>query len=131
MKFGRKVLAVLLLFVGLVLVNYLASVLPWRLDATADHIYTLSPGTQKLLAEIKEPVTLDLYFTRGTSGQMIQYKNYAERVQEMLREYVRAARGKITFNVIDPEPDTPEEEKATAAGLEPQTLPDSGESFYF
>ncbi|HEX3729355.1 MAG TPA: GldG family protein, partial [Opitutaceae bacterium] len=131
MNFGRKVLAILLLFVGLVLANYLASVLPWRVDATADHIYTLSPGTRKLLSEVKEPVTLDLYFSRGTSGQMIQYKNYAERVREMLREYVRAARGKITFNVIDPEPDTPEEEKATAAGLEPQTLPDSGESFYF
>ncbi|HVW21303.1 MAG TPA: Gldg family protein [Opitutaceae bacterium] len=131
MKFGRKFLALLLLLVGLVLVNYLAGVLPWRLDATADHIYTLSPGTKQLLAGIKDPLTLDLYFSRGTTGQMIQYKDYAERVREMLREYVRAAHGKITFNVIDPEPDTPEEEKATAAGIEPQTLPDSGESFYF
>ena len=32
--------------------------------------------------------------------------------------------------MIDPEPDTPEEEKATAAGIEPQTIP-GGSQFYF
>lgn len=131
MKFGRKIAAIVLLLIGLVLVNYLASVVPWRLDATAEHIYTLSPGTRALLAKIKDPITLDLYFSKGTSGQFIEYKNYASRVEEMLRQYQRAGRGRIELNFIDPEPDTPEEEKATAAGIEPQTIPDSGESFYF
>jgi ABC-type uncharacterized transport system involved in gliding motility auxiliary subunit len=49
----------------------------------------------------------------------------------MLRQYVRAAHGKITLNLIDPKPDTPEEEKATAAGISPQTWPATGEPFYF
>ncbi len=48
----------------------------------------------------------------------------------MLRQYVRASRGKVRLNVIDPEPDTPQEEKATAAGIEPQTIP-NGSQFYF
>jgi ABC-type uncharacterized transport system involved in gliding motility auxiliary subunit len=125
-----KTIAIALLLVGLVLVNYLASAIPFRYDATAEKIYTLSPGTKALLAKISEPTTLDLYFSSEASGQYVEYKNYAERVQEMLRQYARASGGKITLNVIDPEPDTPEEEKATAAGIEPQTIPNGGQ-FYF
>jgi ABC-type uncharacterized transport system involved in gliding motility auxiliary subunit len=130
MNQGKKLVAILLLLAGLVLVNYLASSLPVRYDATAEKVYTLSPGTKALLAKITEPTTLDLYFSRDTSGQFIEYKNYAERVQEMLRQYARASHGKVRLNVIDPEPDTPEEEKATAAGIEAQTIP-NGASFYF
>jgi ABC-type uncharacterized transport system involved in gliding motility auxiliary subunit len=130
MSSTSKTIAIALLLVGLVLVNYLASAIPFRYDATAEKIYTLSPGTKALLAKISEPTTLDLYFSSEASGQYVEYKNYAERVQEMLRQYARASGGKITLNVIDPEPDTPEEEKATAAGIEPQTIPNGGQ-FYF
>src|ERR1017187_7137613 len=130
MKFGRKTLAVALLLVGLVLVNYLATSIPVRYDATSEKISTLSPGTKALLARITEPTTLDLYFTRNATGQFVEYKNYAERVREMLRQYARASGEKTRLNVIDPEPDTPEEEKATASGIEPQTIP-GGSQFYF
>jgi ABC-type uncharacterized transport system involved in gliding motility auxiliary subunit len=44
---------------------------------------------------------------------------------------VRASRGKVTLNVINPRPDTPEEEKATAAGLTPQVAQQGGEQFFF
>jgi len=131
MKFGRTTIAVALLLAGLVLVNYLAASLPVRFDATAEHIYTLSGGTKSLLGKIGEPVTLDLYFSKGMDGLPVAYKNYAERVREMLRQYVRASHGRLTLNVIDPEPDTPEEEKATAAGLEPQRMETGGDPFYF
>jgi len=130
MKSGSKIAAVALLLLGLVLVNYLASTFPARLDATSEKIYTLSPGTRALLAKISEQTTLDLYFSANASGQFVEYKNYAERVREMLRQYVRASHGMVRLNVIDPEPDTPEEEKATAAGIEPQTIP-GGSQFYF
>ncbi len=130
MKPGLKTLSVALLLLGLILVNYLASRLPIRADATAEHIYTLSDGTKSLLSKIEEPVVLDYYFTRSANGLPIQYKNYAERIREMLRQYVRASGGKLTLNVIDPRPDTQEEERAGAAGLQPQRLA-TGETFYF
>jgi len=130
MTSGSKTLAVALLLAGLILVNYLATSFPVRLDATSEKIYTLSAGTRALISKIDEPTTLDLYFSRDASGQYVEYKNYAERVREMLRQYVRASNGKIHLNVIDPEPDTPEEERATAAGIEPQTIP-GGSQFYF
>ncbi len=131
MKFGSKTIAVLLLFVGLVLVNYLASSIPTRLDLTAESIYSLSPGTKALLGKVEEPITLDLYYSKDASGLPIAYKNYATRVREMLREYVRAGHGKLTLNGINPRPDTPEEERATAAGLTPQVAQAGGEPFYF
>src|SRR3954471_9631937 len=131
MKPGSKALAIVLLFVGLVLVNYLASSLPVRVDATAERIYTLSPGTKALLGKIEEPVTLDFYFSKSATGLPIAYKNYAARVEEMLRQYARASRGKLTLNVIDPRPDTPEEERASAAGIQPQLIQTTGEQIQF
>lgn len=130
MKSGSKLVVIVLLFVALVLVNFLASRLPFRGDATAENIYTLSPGTRSIVSKIEEDVVLDFYFSKSVQGLPITYKNYAARVEEMLRQYVRASGGKLKLNVIDPRPDTPEEEKATAAGLQPQQLP-SGEAVHF
>jgi len=130
MKLGSKFIAAALLLIGLILVNYLASSVPARLDTTADNIYTLSPGTKALLGKLQEPVQLDFYFTKSVEGLPIGYKNFAARVQEMLRQYVRASKGKIQLNIIDPKPDSPEEEKAGAVGLAPQMLP-TGERVFF
>ncbi|MBL9190407.1 MAG: Gldg family protein [Opitutaceae bacterium] len=131
MKSGSKTIAIVLLLVGLLLVNYLASSIPVRIDATAESIYSLSDGTKRMLGKIEEPVTIDLYFSKDASGLPINYKNYAARVQEMLRQYVRASRGKLTLNVINPRLDTPDEEKATAAGLQQQVAQQGGEPFFF
>ncbi len=130
MKSGSKFVVIALLFVALVLVNFLASRLPFRGDATAESIYTLSAGTKSILGKVEENVVLDFYFSKSVQGLPITYKNYATRVEEMLRQYVRASGGKLQLNVIDPRPDTPEEEKATAAGLQPQQLP-TGETVHF
>lgn len=130
MKFGRIPLTIVLLFVGLVAVNYLASALPYRVDATAEHIYSLSPGTHAILDKLEEPVRLDFYFSSSTAGLPISVKNYAARVQEMLRQYVRASHGHLELVVTDPKPDTPAEEKATAAGVTGQPL-SNGDRVYF
>jgi ABC-type uncharacterized transport system involved in gliding motility auxiliary subunit len=131
MKPSARILAIALLFIGLVLVNYLASNLPWRADVTAAKVYTLSDGTRSLLSKIEEPITLDFYFSSGASGLPISFKNYGARVEEMLRQYQRAADGMLVLNVINPEPDTPEEEAATRAGIQPRVIPGTGEQVYF
>lgn len=130
MKSGRTTLVIVLLLAGLLAVNYLASSLPVRLDATADNIYTLSPGTRSVLEKLEEPVSLTFYFSASAGGLRVSDKNYAARVQEMLRQYVRAARGRIELTIVDPKPDTPAEEAAASAGLTPQPLP-TGDTVYF
>lgn len=131
MKSGTKFISVALLFAGLVLINYLASSLPARLDLTAQKIYTLSPGTKAMLGKIETPIQLDFYFSRSSTMLSIGLKNYAERVQEMLSQYVRSAHGKITLNIIDPKPDTAREENATGAGVAAQTSRATGAQYYF
>jgi len=130
MKIGTKAIAIVLLFVGLVLLNFLAVHVPARADLTADHIYTLSGGTKALLGKISEPVAIDFYFSRSNSTLPIEVKDYADRVEEMLRQYVRAAHGRLTLRVIDPEPDTPEEEAATKNGIEAQRVRAGADPFY-
>jgi ABC-type uncharacterized transport system involved in gliding motility auxiliary subunit len=131
MKTGSKALVIILLFGGLVLVNFLASQLPVRGDATAGGIYTLSSGTRTILQKIQEPVVLDFYFSKDAPGLPVSYKNYAARVQEMLRQYARASGGRLSLNVVNPRADTPEEERAASAGLQPQGAPGSAEPVYF
>jgi len=131
MKSGLvKSLAAVLLAVLLLLVNFVAGRLPVRGDLTAGQLYTLSPGSRALLAKIEEPVVLRFYATRGVAGLPVSYKNYADRVEEMLRAYVRASSGNLSLEVVSPATDTPEEERAQAAGLQPQQVQGTGESFY-
>lgn len=131
MKIGSKVLAIVLLLLGVVLINYLAAAWPARLDLTAESIYSLSSGTKAMLGKMDEAVNLELYFSKDAASLPIAYKNYAARVQELLRQYVRASRGKLTLTVINPRPDTPEEERAAAANLTAQEMQAGGETFYF
>jgi ABC-type uncharacterized transport system involved in gliding motility auxiliary subunit len=130
MKIRAKMAALALLVVILVLVNYLASQFPARLDLTKENIYTLSEGTRSMLGKIEEPVVLQFYFSRSLESLPIRFKNYATRVEEMLRQYVSASGGRVTLRVIDPQPDTDEETAARRAGVTPQTLP-TGEPIYF
>jgi len=127
---GRKMLSVALLFAGLVLVNYVTSAFAGRLDLTAEGIFTLSPGTRSLLKKVEEPVNLQFYFSRSSRNLPVRFKNYATRVEELLRQYARAAGGKVKLTVIDPKPDSKEEEAATKSGVTGQPLGD-GTSIYF
>jgi len=130
MKSGKKTLAVVLLLAALVLINYLASAARLRADLTADKTYTLSPGTQTLLAKVEEPITLHFYFSRSLKNLPVRFKNYATRVEELLRQYAAASGGRIKLVVTDPKPDTPEEEAATRARVAGQPLGDGTKLFF-
>ncbi len=56
-----------------------------RLDLTENRQYTLSEGTKKLLASMKEPVTIRLYVSEGLKQQNPFIGAYADRVRDMLR----------------------------------------------
>ena len=127
---GLKSVAVVLLVAALVLVNYLASAARLRVDLTAERTYTLSPGTRSLLAKVEEPIALHFYFSRSLKNLPVRFKNYATRVEELLRQYAAASGGKIRLVVTDPKPDTPEEEAATRARVAGQPLGDGTKLFF-
>jgi gliding motility-associatede transport system auxiliary component len=116
----------------LVSVNLIAGrLLSQRLDLTAEHLYTLSPGTSRTLAKIGEPITLRFYYSTRLGDTAPAYGVYARRVRELLDQYVAAAGGKIRLEVFDPQPYSAVEDQAVAFGLQGVPLNREGEQVYF
>ena len=129
---ARSLVGLACIALMLVAVNVLAArLLPQRLDLTADHLYTLSRGTRRTLAEIDEPITLRFYYSTRLGEAIPSYGVYAERVREMLDQYVAAARGKLRLEVYRPRPFSDAEDRAAAFGLQGVPLNAQGEKVYF
>src|SRR4029453_1668447 len=88
-----------------------------RLDLTQNGLYTLSDSTAAMLKGMKEPVKLRLYSSRQLLESNPALKPYAARVREMLASYVKLSGDRISLEIIDPEPFSPEEDRAAAFGL--------------
>jgi ABC-type uncharacterized transport system involved in gliding motility auxiliary subunit len=102
-----------------------------HLDLTAGKIYTLSKGTREILAGLKEPITLRLYYSRALGARLPLYGEYADRVQAMLREYAARARGMIRLDFYDPLPFSRVEDQALGYGLTGVPLDQQGTKVYF
>jgi len=104
----------------------LTSAFRLRLDLTDERLYSLSEGTRAYLRTLPRPVQIKLYATRGET-MPIFLRQYAQRVEDLLREYVRLSKGKLTLEVYDPHPDSDEEEWARKYGIEGRSLDMLGE----
>ncbi len=122
-------LAVLL--VAICAVNMIAGNLRLRHDFTEEKLYTLSDGTRSILANLDRNVVLKFYFSRSMQGMPMALKSYARQVEDLLKEYELAGKGRITLETYDPEPDSDEEVWALKYGLEPQALDAYGSQVFF
>ncbi|WP_193074006.1 GldG family protein [Pseudomonas sp. FME51] len=102
-----------------------------RLDLTEQKLFTISDGTRDILDELDEPITLYFFFSDRASKDMVVLRNYARRVEEMLREYERVADGKLKLQIIDPQPFSEAEDRAAEFGLQAVPLTQSGDQLYF
>ncbi|WP_417777241.1 GldG family protein [Stutzerimonas xanthomarina] len=102
-----------------------------RLDLTEQKLYTLSKGTETILAGLEEPIELQLFYSDEATGDLVALRNYARRVEELLYAYQREADGKITLRMIDPEPFSEEEDRAAELGLQAVPLDQGGDNVYF
>jgi ABC-type uncharacterized transport system involved in gliding motility auxiliary subunit len=130
--FGLGGLAALaVLFLGVVMLSNLG-LRGMRLDLTQNRLYTLSPGTQQVLAEINEPVNLYFYFSRDAAAKHAPLiMPYASRVREFLEEVAARSGGKILLRVIDPQPFTEDEDHAAEAGLQALPAGAGADTIYF
>ena len=127
---GGTVLALALLFIALtVLFNY--ALRGWRLDLTQNRLYTTAPGTDRVLAGIREPINLYFFFSERAAGQLPQLKTYGVRVREFLEELAGRSNGKLRLHVIDPQPFSEEEDRAAELGVRGVSLGATGGQFYF
>lgn len=135
MKYVKKYEHILYSVVGLaalllilVAVNFFIGKAPVRLDLTEGKLYTLSPGTKKILGNLSAPVKVKLYISQGESVP-VPLRGFAQRVEDTVREFKSAAGQNLIVERYNPRPDSEEEDAAQLDGIEPQQLV-SGESFY-
>ena len=128
---GVTLLAIALLFIGLtVLFNY--ALRGWRVDLTQNHLYTIAPGTERILKSIREPINLYYFFSEKTAAQLpqSQLKAYGVRVREFLEELAARSNGKLRLHVVDPQPFSEDEDRATELGVRGVPVGAAGEHLY-
>jgi len=123
-------IALAVLFLGVVMLSNVG-LRGMRLDLTQNRLYTLSPGTREVLAELKEPVNLYFFFSRDAAAKQAPLvMPYANRVREFLEELSARAGGKIHLRVVDPQPFSDDEDRAAEFGLQPVPT-GGGDALYF
>jgi len=122
--------ALAVLFLGVVMLSNVA-LRGARVDLTQNKLYTLSPGTRQVLAELKEPVNLYFYFSREAAAKQAPLvMPYATRVREFLEELSARANGKIRLHIVDPQPFSDDEDRAAEFGLQ-SLQAGGGDALYF
>lgn len=112
----------------LIAVNFLVARAPARIDLTDGDLYTLSPGTKKILRNLSAPVKVKLYISQGEAVP-VQLRSFAQRVEDLVREFKGVAGSNLIVERYNPKPDSEEEDAAQLDGIEPQQL-FTGEQFY-
>jgi len=107
--------SILLIIGAVALINILSINYFVRLDFTSDKQYTLSKVTKDILKNLKEPVTITVYFSKDVPPQIIQAKR---DFKDILVEYTNRSRHKVVYEFIDPS-DEALQKKAMESGVQP------------
>jgi gliding motility-associatede transport system auxiliary component len=122
--------ALAVLFLGVVMLSNIG-LRGMRVDLTQNRLYTLSPGTKEVLADLKEPINLYFYFSREAAAKQAPLvMPYANRVREFLEELANRSNGKIHLRVVDPQPFSDDEDRAGEYGLQ-SLQAGGGDNLYF
>ena len=126
---GGVLVALALLFVGLTIL-FSHALRGWRLDLTQNHLYTTAPGTNRILASIKEPINLYFFYSEKTATQIPQISTYAVRVREFLEELASRSNGRVHLHVIDPQPSSEDEDRASELGVRAAPVGAAGNLYF-
>lgn len=120
----RDLAGLVLGFILLVLVNYIASIRFSRLDMTSEKRYSLSDSTKKMLRELDDVVLFKVYLEGDLSAK---YKKLRNSIREMLDEFNYYSKGNIEYQFINPFADPDKkvqrelEEELVRGGIYPTT----------
>jgi ABC-type uncharacterized transport system involved in gliding motility auxiliary subunit len=122
--------ALAVLFIGLtILISFVLR--GARIDLTESNLYSIAPGTQRIVTSLKEPINLYFFFSQEASKDSPQLRAYAQRVRELLEELAQRSKGKVKLTVIDPQPFSEDEDRAGEFGLQAVPIGSRNEQLYF
>ncbi len=103
-----------------------------RLDLTEDGLFTLSQGTKNILSHIHadEPVTIKFYATNDDRVMPNLLKPHARAIEDLLLEYEKQSNGGVALEVIHPNPDTDDEDKAKDDEIRGMQVNQEGDQIY-
>ena len=143
------IIGLIVVFLIAVLVNVLVSSFSARFDLTEYKTFTLSEGTENILDELETPVTIRYYVTDDSKVMSPSERARAQRVQDLLNEFVREAPAKsvelvnedgefeekkvkmLTVNKLNPEPNTDAEDAAIIDGLQAGVSGETNNELFF
>jgi ABC-type uncharacterized transport system involved in gliding motility auxiliary subunit len=102
-----------------------------RFDLTQNKLYTIAPGTSRVVNSLDEPINLYFYFSDKATAGSPEIRSYAQRVRELLQELQQRSHGKLHLSVIDPQPFSEDEDRAGELGLTPVSVTQGSEPIYF
>ena len=117
-----SIVGVVGMLVILVALNALLSPAGVRLDCTEEKLFTLTDGTKQILKELDTPVSIRFYFSKDIPQMPPRLSTYAERVQDVLKEYRQYGGGNLEVVKLNPSPDSDAEDSANLDGVTGQPL---------
>jgi gliding-associated putative ABC transporter substrate-binding component GldG len=83
---------------GVIAINYVASLIHYRIDLTAEKRYTLSSPTKNLLRNINDQVVIDVFLAGDLPADFRNLRNNADELLQEFREYSKS----ITYRFHKP-----------------------------
>lgn len=114
----------------LIFINAIVSQANLRWDATEDNLYSLSDGTRQILSDMKQDVTIKVFYSEDNVHIPVHIKTYARRMLDFLSEYEYYSDGRVKVETYNPEPDSEAEDWARKYGVKPINIP-MGDRLYF
>jgi ABC-type uncharacterized transport system involved in gliding motility auxiliary subunit len=102
-----------------------------RIDLTESKLYSIAPGTQRIVTSLKEPINLYFFFSQEASAESPQLRAYAQRVRELLEEMAQRSKGRLKLTVVDPKPFSEDEDRAAEFGLQAVPMGARNDNLYF
>ena len=104
----------ILLVLSVLIINFLVSFIPLRLDLSKNRAYSLSPATKKVVSGIIKPITITAYMSSDIPPRLIPLRR---DVLDFLYEYESVVSGSIKIVVKDPKVDPKAESDAIKDGV--------------
>lgn len=113
---SQNFLAVVLVLGIAFFLNFFASRLALRWDLTEEKEFSLSPATVKLMDQLKDRLTLKLYYSDDLPPQLLDIK---QRSLDLFRELQGASKTSVILEHVDPAPNEDKERETMMQGILP------------
>ncbi len=112
----QQALVRVILIVGIIaLINIISINIFYRLDLTANNIYTLSPASKQIVKNLDDKLVVKAYFTDNLPAP---YNNTRRYLKEILDDYRNYSNGNFQYEIISPSDEQTLEDEAQKYGIQ-------------